>query len=218
MAREVLKGAGFPLEVGRERQVIREVATAAGTQERVFEMYSDTLLVSLHALSVVGTLKVEVFTESSDGQEVRIIEFPELSAATSDILLRKASASMERVIIKITYSDACSYVIRARGTATGESSFKILGANDLRTTKVVLGTTAMIILPSTLTDRATVAIRNYTTTATIEIASTAALLATNDAWPLGPGESVVIDVQAGQDIYGISTEVGTDIRIMETGG
>lgn len=207
-----------PLKLGKELPVFNSSPTAAGTEEYRFIVEADTVLFSVQASVVSGTLKVEVFTEGTDGAEVRTIEFPELSAPTTDLLLRKASATMQKVVVRATYSGACTFVVRARGTATGEASFRILGANDLVVSKTSVSTTAGAVVTAALTDRATVVIKNNnSTTGVLYIAETLAK-ATTDAYPVGPQESFVVDIQAGQEIFGVADAGTIDVRIAETGG
>jgi hypothetical protein len=207
-----------PLKQGHEITALSDSPTAAGSDEIIFVIQADTVLISLQASVVSGTLKVEVFTEGDKGAEVKTIEFPELSAPTSELLLRKASATMQKVIIRATYTGSCTYIVRARGTGTGEASFRILGSNNLTTSATTATTTAGAIVTAALTDRATVVIKNYNTTGTVFLGGTLAEASTTDGYPVGPQEAFVIDLAAGQEIYGITDSGSVDIRIAETGG
>ncbi len=207
-----------PLKLGKEITVLNESPSAAGTAESRLTVDADTILVSLQASVITGTLKVEIFTEGTEGVQVRTINFPELSAPTSELLLRKASATMEKVVIKTTYSGSCDYIVRVRGTSTGEASFKILGANDLTTSQTDVTTTAAPIVSAALTDRATIVIKNYSTSGTVFIGGTAAEATVADGYPIGPQEAFVVDLQAGQEIYGIADAGTIDVRLAETGG
>lgn len=207
----------YPLQTGQEREVLHLVATEAGSKEIEFEVHADTVLCSLDVLSVTGSVKVEVFTETSDGQETRTIEFASITSSTLEPLIQKAAITMEKVIVKATYTGACEFKVRARGTAIGEASFKILGATTFDTDKLTASTTAGILIASALTNRATVAIQNESTTAVVQVSGSLTKVQNDRGWLLKPGASLVIDIQAGQVIYAISTQDNTEVRIAETG-
>jgi len=208
-----------PLSQGKEAQIFNESPTEAGTMTEYISVDADTVLFSLQASVITGTLKVNVYTEGGDGATVKTIDFPILSSPTVDLLLRKASATMQRVKVEVIYTGACSFIIRARGTATGEASFKILGANDLVTSQFTVTTTVGPVITASLTDRATVVIKNYNlSSGTLFIGGTALQATVAEGYPVGPQESFVVDVQAGQEIYGVADAGTIDVRIAETGG
>lgn len=207
-----------PLKLGKEITVLNKTAPAAGSDEVSFIIESDTVLVSLQASVVTGDLDVDVFTEGTDGVQVRTINFPTLTAPTTDLVLRKASATMQKIVVKVTYTGSCSFIIRARGTATGEASFRILGNNDLLMSQKDVSTTAVSLIAAGLTDRSSVAVKNNNTTGILYVGGSAGEATTTDGWPVGPQEVFVVDIAAGQELYGIADAGTIDVRLSESGG
>lgn len=215
MAEACFKG---PLHAGKTGLVMSECPTAAGSKTVTFTTDADTILVSLYAESVSGTLDVEVFTVGKDGQELSVISFPQLSAATSEILLKKAATTLDNIKVVATYSDAAKFDIRAKGLGVGELNARLLGASDGRTSQTdIPDTGATLIVPAAFTDRAGMVLKNFNAIggATLYIGFTAAEATVAAGYPIVAGESLGIDMAAGVAIYGISSSGDTDVRILE---
>lgn len=214
----IRSSAQSPLKVGKEVVLLEGSLSGTGTKETLISLDADTILISVQASVVTGTLKVDAYTEGTDGVRTNIISFPELTAPTTDLVLRKAAATMQKVYLVVTYSGDSTFHIRGRGTSTGAASFKILGNNDLQMSQMDVTTSAAPLVSAALTDRASVAIKNYSTTLTIFLGGTAAEATPANGWPVGPQEGYVVDVAAGQEIYAVTTSGTADVRISETGG
>lgn len=204
-----------PLPNGKQITVMDLSPSAGGSHTETFAIDADTLLISLFAVSVSGTLDVSVETFTDDNKSVEIIQFPQLNSATSNLLLRRAAVSMQNVRITATYSAAAEFEIRARGLATGETSVRILGANTGRAAQIDIDTTSQVLVPSALTDRTGIVIKNNNSSGILYLGYSASEATVADGYPVGPGESIGMDVSAGAEIYARASTGTIDVRLME---
>lgn len=193
-------------------------SSTSGTSTKEVSVESDNVLISLYVDSTAGDVDVSVATLTDEGKEVDIVVFPTVSSPTSELLIRKSAVTMSRVLVTATYTDSCSFEVRARGIGTGESSVRILGVNEWSVETATVGTSAALLIPTSLTDRNGIAIRNHDATEDIYIAPTLALATIADGWPVLAGETVQMDLTAGSEVYAIGTGSGIDIRIIQAGG
>ena len=211
---------GQPLKAGKELEVYNEAPTAGASESRSFRIDSDTVVVSVQATAVSGTLDIEVFTETPGGQDLKIIDFPTISAPTTNLLLRKAATSMAPVRIDVTYTGACTFVIRARASDLGEASFKISGATSGDNFSTSISGTASLIVPISLEDRNGLSIVNNSVAGILYVGFTSSVTVAagpNAGTPVKPGGSFGLDIAAGLTLYGISDSGSLDIRILEVG-
>lgn len=194
------------------------VATTAGVSVKETTVESDNVLVSLFVEATAGDLDVVVETLTEEGKATNVIVFPTVSAPTTNLLIRKSAITMSRIKVTATYSDSCTFEVRARGIGTGETSVRILGVGDWDTEAATVGTTAAVLIPAALDDRNGLAIRNHDATEDIYIAPTLAKATIAEGWPILAGESLQIDLVGGAEVYAIGTGAGIDIRIIQAGG
>lgn len=209
---------GYPLAVGKTIKAIEEAPTAAGTTTFSHAIDSDSVLVSLFASSVSGTLDVKVVTETTDGKELDIITFPQLSAATSNLVLRKAASTMSKIKIVVTYSDACDYQVYIRAIAAGEASIRILGANQAKASQTTVTTAGGVValIPSSLTDRAgVIVLNNNISSGVLYIGFTIGETTTAVGYPIYAGQPLGIDVAAGVTVYALADGADVDVRLLE---
>lgn len=210
------------LHPGVQTRILNESPAVAGTTSRELNLQSDAVLVSVFASSVTGTLDVSVYAITGDdqtgGEQALLFSFPQLSAATANLLLRRSAITLSRVRIVVQYSGACSYSINVRAVGSGSSDTRILGAANLVTTKATVGTSASLLIPSALEDRAGLLIKNWSTTQTVYVAETLVKATLSDGYPLAPRDAVAMDISAGVEIYAISDAPAADVRIVESGG
>lgn len=207
-----------PLDLGKEIQVASKSVMAANSETYELSIDAESVLVSLFVNTTAGDVDVNVTTEGKEGHDVDIINFPTVSAPTTDLLLRKAASALRKIRITITTTDAAEYEVRVRGVTAGAASFKLIGNENIRMSQIDIGTTATALIPASLTDRASVAIKNYNITGVLYLGGTAGEATTSEGWPVGPQESYVVDVAAGQAIYGVADSGTIDVRVSETGG
>lgn len=212
------KTAG-PLTTGKEIQVANLSPTAAGTESVIFSIDAESVLLSLYVEAVSGDLDVKAYTVGADGQEVEIISFPTISAPTNELLLRKAASALQRIRVEVTYTDACTFNLRARGVAAEGASVKIEGASSFQVTQVNITTTASALLSAGLTDRNGIMVVNTDPSQTLYIAESLAKATAGLGAPVYPnGGNISLDLAAGGTLYAVSTAGTIDVRIVETGG
>jgi hypothetical protein len=195
---------------------------------------ADTVLFSLQASVISGTLDVVVYTEGdaedTTGNRVEIITFPTLSAPTSELLLRKAASTMQKVRVVITSTGSATFSLRARGISVGETTVKIAGSTDADNYGILIDTTPRLIIPVALVDQNGISIVNnnpanggtlyvgFKSTITVASTATAGVRDTDAATPVPPGGSIGLDVAAGLTVYGVSDGQDIDVRILQLGG
>jgi hypothetical protein len=186
--------------------------------EVTFSLDADTVLLSLFVSSLSsGSLSIVAYTFTEEGKETSIISFPPITGPTSELLLRKAAATMSNIRVLVTATGPAVFDLRARGLSSGETSVKILGAAEVTTSQLTVGLTPTALLPATLTDRLGVVIRNWSSTDTLFVAESVPKTTTSLGYPLAPGESMGIDLQAGQTLFGVANPSSVDVRIMQAG-
>lgn len=207
------------INTGTQERLIKEVTEGAGSTVKEGSIRSDSLVATVYVDSVSsGTLTITVRTLTDNGKEVDIINFPVISAPTTDLLLKKSGVSMQRFKVTATYTGVCEYEVYVRAIeGVGESSVRIIGPANLSTSSVTVGTSPQVLLASSLTDRNGLTIKNYSGTGTLFVSEDSGKL-TADAWPVAPGEVWFLDVASGVTLYAVSTSGSLDIRIAEAGG
>jgi len=213
--------AGRPLTRGKEIPIIQESTSAAGTTEQTITIDADTVLVSVQATVVTGSLNIEVFTETPEGQSASVIVFPTLTAPTTTLQLREPSTSqvMQRLRFRATYTGSCTYKVRARGLGRGQSNIRIQGNSDWDAKQIDVGTTAIEIIPAALTDRqGLVVLNNNLSSGKLYIGPTALKAVTTTGYPIGPQQAIALDIDANSSVYGVADSGTIDIRILEAGG
>lgn len=198
--------------------IIQESVTGAGVTTEKFSIHSGSVMVSIFVRSISGTLDIKVYTYGNDiDEKLQIIEFPSLSAASTQLLLRKSSLSLNKVVIEATYTDACDYTVLARGIESADSTVSISGANTAQASNATVTNVAAKVLPSSLDNRNGISIRNYSDSVTMYIGYTEAEATVANGFPLDPKESIPIDVEAGVDVWAVTANGTVDVRIMQAG-
>jgi len=204
-----------PVHRAKTSTILDIEATEAGSISQEFATDADSVLISLFAESVSGTLDVVVYTLTEEGKTLPVIIFPQLTAATSNLVIKKAAAIMSRLKVEAIYSDATAFEVRARGIGVGTTSVKILGANEGKSSQRDIGTTAESIIPSSLSDRVGIIVRNNSPTGTLYLGYTSAEASPGNGYPLEAGESLGIDLAAGAELFGEASSGTIDVRVME---
>ena len=205
------------LNSGTQSTLIKESTSQPGTTSRDVGIETDAILLALVVTSITGTLDINVYSVA-DGQKSLLLSFPQVTAATTSVLLRRSAITTSSVHIEATYSGQCSYTLQARAVGAGASDTKILGAGGWKVSQQTLGTTAALLVPVAFNDRAGVLIRNWSVTQTIYVAESSASADPGIGYPLAPKETIAIDIAAGAEVWGESDAAGADVRIVEAGG
>lgn len=207
-----------PLQLGKQFTLPIQSVQGSGTTDVPIQLDCDGILCSMQVGSVSGTLSVSIWTHHAEsGQSVQVQSFPPLTAPTSNLLLRKPAAVMNNCFIRIQHTGAATFEIRVKGISAGETSTRILGANEARAFKATVGLTPAILIPTSLTDRIGLAIKNWQSGAIIYVGFSAAEATSTDGWPVAYQEGFAVDLAAGQAVWASSTVAGSDVRIVEAG-
>lgn len=214
-----MSGSFGNIEPGSQIRLISETTSAAGVTEKECSVQSDTVLVTLWAEALTGSLDVTVysFTDDEHSRKVALFSFPSLSSPTTFLLQKRASVTTSRVLVVVTYSGAANYEIYLRAVQAGLVDTRIVGANSLRMSQKDITPAVDTILAASLTDRAGIVIKNWSGAATVFLGGSAAQATTSNGYPLGPKDALAIDLAAGQALYAASDAGTADIRISESG-
>jgi len=187
----------------------------SGVESVDFVLHADTLLLSVFVRSVSGNVTVSCSTFTLPGEATTVIDFPTVSAPTTELLLKKAAVALANCQLSINHTAACELQVVAKGLTAGELNARILAANTATAYSVSVTNTAAVLIPAVLTDRSGLVIKN-TSTANVYIGFTLAEASPTSGWLLTQGESLSIDLAAGQAVFAVRGTPGTsDIRIIE---
>ncbi len=216
--------ASTPLQPGAQARIFVLEPQAAGSVVHTVTTESDTILISLWAQSVTGTLDVRVWNVAgpaqTGGQVRRVLAFafPQLAASTTDLLLRRAAITTEQVEIEVEYSDACAFEVWARAIYGGTTDARILGAASLRTSQATVPNTPTLLIAASLQDRSGIVIKNWSATTDLFVAESAIKASSALGYPLSARDALAVDLAAGQAVYAVAASGTVDVRIGESGG
>lgn len=197
---------------------MRETPAAAGVITRDISIQSDAALFLLWVNSTAGDVTVEIYGILADNKEVFVLSFPKVNQPSTEILQKRTGTVPTRLRIKVTHTGSCDIELYVRAVSTGSSDTRILGGASLKVSKKTVNSVPSLLVPSSLVDRAAIAIKNWSTSGTIYIGETVAKANQNNGWPIGPKDALGIDIQAGVELYAVAVDGPCDIRIIESGG
>lgn len=214
------------LQIGKTANIIDEAATEAGTTSRDIAVDSDSIIASIWVESVSGDLDVTVYTYDDVGQETEVIVFPTISAPTSKIQIRKASTTLANIRVEANYTAAVDYRVTLKGirSGSGDTAIKIAGYGEGSTTSVSLpADTTTLLIPSSLTDRAGINMRNWGDgsgggNTIVYLGFSAAEATPGLGWPMQVGEGLAIDLDDGVELYAHAAGGTADMRVLQAGG
>lgn len=208
-----------PVATGRSIPVYRENLSVATTLQKTVLLEADSCLISLWVSSISsGSISVTVSTITELGREFPIIAFPAVTGPTTNLLLKKASLAMSRVVIRVIATGPCAFDVDLRGISAGETSTKIVGSSNAVSVKYAATSTPGVVIPSTISDRNGLIIKNNGPSGTLFMGFSLSEATLATGYPIAVGESVAIDVAAGATIYGVSSGGTLDIRTMQAFG
>ena len=208
------------LNQGVQYGLLNESPTAAGSVEANVAIQSDAVLVTLFAASVSGTLDVSVYSiihVAENEHKALLLSFPQLSASTASLVIKRSSITTANLQVEVSYSDACTYEVQVRAVSSGSSDTKLLGADTLQMSQKTVTSTAVALLPTVLTDRSGVVIKNWSVGTDIFVAETPAKATPALGYPLAGRDAIAVDISAGSTLYASTSSGTADIRIAETG-
>jgi hypothetical protein len=210
-----------PLNKGDVCIVLNECPTGASTKDHTFTVQSDGVLLTLFVESISGLVDVNVYTLTKTGHEKLIDTFPQISAPTTEVLIRKEVQVHDQLRVEVITTDAAKYDIRAKGIDAGVSSVKITGSENWEVDKVTVGTGNTLIIAADLDDRSGMAIRNGDFDKplnTLYVAESEAKLDAGKGYPILPGEALQIDIKAGNEVWGFFDNTSGPVHNIQTGG
>jgi hypothetical protein len=176
---------------------------------------ADTILVSVYVRSITTSVKIDVYTVSQDGSK-KIINFPLLTAPTSELVIEQAAATLSNLRLDIDHVGDCDLDVVFRGVTGGTTSNSIVfGAASATAYNIVATSTPAVLVPSAITDRQGLILKNYGSGDTLFVGFTISEASTASGWPMSQGETIAIDLQAGQAIYAVSSGANINVRVME---
>jgi hypothetical protein len=208
-----------PLPAGKTTTIIHGALAAGETRTVNFTLDCDSVLIALYVDALAsGTMDLTVYTQTEDGHETAIISFPTVTGPTAELLMRKAAVAMSVIKVVCVTTGAATVDIRAKGLTAGETSVKILGSADWSVSTASITTVASQVVPSGLSDRNGLVIKNFNSTGILYVAETSGKATSAAGYPIGPGESLAFDLVAGQEIWGVASSGTIDVRLAEAGG
>lgn len=198
--------------------LLAEKPTGASTLDKCITVQSDGVLLSLFVESVTGTLDVNVYTQTKDGHERLIDTFPQISAPTVELLLRKQVLVHDQLRVEVITSDAACYDIRAKGVEAGVASVTLQGADSWQVTNAFV-TTKTLLIASDLDDRNGLMIRNanFNGVEVLRVAESEAKIDAGVYASLLPGEAIQPDLRAGSEVWAESSGASIRVEITEIG-
>lgn len=218
MSQSFIVNPNAALEQGSSISVINEAPTQSGTTTRLVKVAADGILLSVFVRSLVGSLNITIYAVNSSGARSKLFTFPQINAATSEVILRTIGPTLSLIEVQCQYTGACDYELDARGVSLAEVSTKSVPSKSFLTGKVILGTLPVVLIPATTASRTAVLLKNLSNFGTIYIGGSLDEASLATGFPVGPGESFGVEIVGGQAIYAIGTHSGIDIRYMEAQG
>ncbi len=205
---------------GVQTQILNVQAAGSGSSQRDFAIQSDAVLLTLYAGGVSGTLSVIVYAIGPNGTVLSpaLVTFPALSSPTSQLLIERSGVVPGALRVVATYTGACDFEVNARAVFAGTSDTKILGSVNWEVSQVTVGTSPVLLIPSALTDRQGLLVKNWSTSQTLYIGETSSKATSATGYPLAPRDAIAMDVASGSQVYAVSDAPGADARIVQAGG
>lgn len=216
MAKRNVVNEHAAVEAGRSILAIKETKSSAGVTVKRVAVAAEGALISLFVNSIMGSLNIAVYTLTSDNRRQKLFDFPQINAATPELVIKTISPTLSLLEFECTYNGACDYELHVRGISSGQVSTKILAPGSLSAKRVLHGTLPAVLIPATSENRSSVLIKNLSN-GILYLGGSAEEATIATGFPVAAGESIVIDIAGGQAVYAIGTVVGMDIRYMEAG-
>jgi hypothetical protein len=190
---------------------------AAGTYRKAVSLSSEGCMLALWVSSCSGTISVSVSTLTSNGREVPLISFPTLTAGTSQLLIKKASDVLSRIVVTVIITGVADFDLSIKGTKLGQVSVKDTPASGARALKLTAISTPSLLTGSTPLERVGLILKNIGPAATVYLGFTLSEAASGTGWPLAIGETIAMSLSGGQALYAVTDGGTADIRCLESG-
>lgn len=217
MSRQRTVNQHSSVEAGRSILAIKEATASAGVTSKVVSIASEGALISLYVNSIMGSLNIAVYTLTEEGKRQKLFDFPQINTSTPELVIKTISPTMNLIEIECTYNGPCNYEVHVRGISSGQVSTRIVAPGTLSSKRVLASTIPAVLIPATTESRSSVLIKNIAANGVVYLGGSLAEANSATGFPVGAGESIVIDIAGGQAVYAVGTNVGMDIRYMEAG-
>lgn len=210
-----------PVDQGRSLRIYDDTLTGTQTLEKLVLLTADSILVSLWVDALASaTLEVSVTTIMGANQEFPIIAFPVMAGPTSQLLLRKASLAMDKVLVRVqlTGSGTTSFKLDLKGINIGETTTKIAGSAQATAVPYLAGPSPALLIPAGLQDRAAVQVLNNGPAGTLYLGFTPAEATAANGYPVGLGGYWSGDLAAGASLYASTSGQVIDVRTIQAYG
>jgi hypothetical protein len=163
-------------------------------------------------------LDVNIYTLTKSGHEKLIDTFPQISAPTTELVLRKQVEVHDQLRVEVITSDSAKYDIRAKGIEASLASVSIQGAENWTVTNETVSAKQLLI-PSDLEDRNGLMIRNanFNGVEVLKVAESEAKIDADIYASLLPGEALQPDLKAGSEVWAVSSGGAIRVEITEIG-
>jgi len=212
---------GAILEEFRLCTLLSESTTGASQESKSISVRSEAVLLSLYVEEVTGTLDVNVYTWTKENpyEEKLIDSFPQITAPTGELVIRKQIEVMDHIRVEVITSDAAKYNVKAKGVRAGISSVSIQGAGSWQVTNDTVTSTPTLIISGGLAGRTGLLVKNanYNTGDILQVAESEAKLLAGIYYSVAPGAEVQPDVDAGNEVWMQSDGNPIRIEIIEVG-
>lgn len=204
----------MPINLGDKNTLHTGLVTGPKTDSIHTTVQSSGAYISLYVRDIIGTLDVNIYTYGKPGEEKQIDSFPQISSTTSELILRKQVEVVDKLRIEYIVSNSADFDIRIKGVEAGLSSVRIQASALWQVSNETVSTSRKVLVPSALDDRTGMLIRNanFDSNDVLKIAETEQKLIDDIYVSVLPGESIQPDIQAGSEIWAVSS-TGNSIRV-----
>jgi hypothetical protein len=191
--------------------------TIAGTYKKTVTLSSEGCMFALWVASCSGSISVAVNTLTTDGKELPLLSFPTLTAGTSQLLLKKASDVLSRIVVIVTIVGTADFDLVVKGTKLGQVSTKDTPASAGRAVKFTAISTPTLLTATSPLERCGLILKNTGPATTVYLGFTLSEASSGNGWPLAIGETIAMSLSNGQSIFAVTDGGTADVRCMEVG-
>lgn len=209
----------FLLTKSKSQRLLSEIITD-DTVTITFPILTDTILLSLWVSTLNPGSLVNATAYSSnnpDGPRVKIIDFPTVNSETAELLLRKAALAMTEILVDIVVTGTATVTMWAKAIDGADTTVSIQGFSSGRASATEVTETPAPILLSSLADRSGMLLKNYSTDKTMFVGFSEDEATLTQGFPVTPGETLSVDLDAGQELWACANSGTIDVRILEGG-
>lgn len=191
--------------------------SAAGVHQKTVTISTEGCLFGLYVTSCTGSVQATVSTLTTKGKAVPLFSFPVLTAGTSQILLKKATDVLSRILVTVTIVGTAQYELVLKGTKIGQVEVREVASSNARAVKFTAISTPSLLVSTSPLERCGLVLKNTGPATLVYIGFTLSEASVGNGWPLAIGESIAMSLSEGQSIYAVTNGGTADVRCMESG-